>query len=311
MTATLTATTGDDPNTIGTQHGYYKFPTVLAGSYWLSIDPTNYNAGNPLAGKVATTGNSVTALTLTEGQANLTQDIGFTAAGTSYPLTSAGNFTVGGGLTLSSGRVAPTPASTGASPAWWNTNWHYRLPLTVTANAQTLDTTKTIVLSTNLATLVSGGKAQADFDDVRLEYWNGSSNVDVPLEIIDASTQRFKVQATITAGNSNSNYYLYYGNSAATKAPVELNRVYDYYTSFNAPDSTTYGSWQESSGADWQIQGNKWRQLTTVTGNRFSRDTSKIIDLGQNWAEEATIDISNTGERESRRFDLELTPGLW
>ncbi|MFH0828808.1 MAG: family 43 glycosylhydrolase [Candidatus Kerfeldbacteria bacterium] len=290
-----TATTGDDPNTVGTQHGYYAFTTALPGStYWLTVDPSNYNSGGALASMANTTDNTVVSLAPTDSQSLLTHDMGFQAKSATWSLSTAANFTVGSNLTLTGGRVAPTPLSASASPAWWNTDYRYRKQVTVSAVTQNLDNTKTVVLNENLTTLISAGKLQSDYDDLRLVYWNGAANTEVDLDVIDATTQRFKVQASVTAGNSDGGYYLYYGDPKATYKPARLASVYDYYSSFNAPNGTTYGSWQEGGG-NWQIVGNAWEQLTTSTGGFISRDTSKVVNLSQNWASEVSLKIKSTG----------------
>lgn len=290
-----TTTSGDDPNTAGTQHGYYRFTNIIPDSYWVVIDPTNYQSGGALYGYVATTTNTTSAVTLSDSDAITTLDMGFRSSGTTWPLTASSTFTVGSGGTISGGRGAPTTTADAGGATWWNQGYQYRQQLTVTANTQNLDTTKTVVLTKDLAALVTAGKLQSSYNDLRLVYWNGSTNTELNADIVDSSTVRFKVHSAITAGNSDNGYYLYYDDPQAAAPGVELANVYDYYDSFNAPDGTTYGSWTENGGSDWQIVGNRWEQKATTGGDIFSRDTSKLIDLSQDWAEEVTANIANTG----------------
>lgn len=288
-----TKTTGDDPNTIGTQHGYYQFTNVIPDTYWVHIDPTNYSSGGALSGQVATTTNTTASVTVTDNLAVATVDVGFIGMGTTWPLATGGNFTTNSEAVLSSGRAATAP--TAGTPSWWNTNWQYRRQVTVTAGSEILTTTHTVDLSYDLATLVSAGKVQADFDDVRLVWWNGSANVEVDLDILDSNTERFKIQSQIAAAGSDNNYFLYYGNPDTTVRSTRLAGVYDYYASFNALNGTTYGTWQEVGDTLWEITGNKIRYNNTVAGNRFIRDTAKTVDLTNDYSIEVNMTI-NSGQ---------------
>jgi len=46
--------TGDDPNTSGTQHGWYDFNVTGLKGYWVVIDTSNFGPGQPLEGYVLT-----------------------------------------------------------------------------------------------------------------------------------------------------------------------------------------------------------------------------------------------------------------
>ncbi|MBI5405101.1 MAG: family 43 glycosylhydrolase [Candidatus Kerfeldbacteria bacterium] len=288
-----TVTTGDDPNTVGTQHGYFRFTDVLPDTYWVSIDPSNYQTGNALAGLVATTANTVTSVTVTDNQAVTTVDVGFGPTGTAWSLSTGANFSVNSEATLSNGRA--TSAANSDAIGWWNANWQYRRQVTVTANSEALTTAHTVDMTYDLSSLVGAGQLQADFDDLRVVYWNGSANVVVPVDVIDGDTYRFKIQSAISAGNNNVNYFLYYGNPDADTYHPNLAQVYDYYASFNSKDQASYGSWTESTN-DWNIVANRWKFTgTPVSADRFTRDTGKTINLTDDWNLEATANI-DTGQ---------------
>ncbi len=294
-----TTTTGDDPNTIGTQHGYYTFSNVLPATYWVSVDPSNYAGGGALENMVPTTTASPLAVTISDSENDATIDLGFQTLGTSWSLNTPANFSLDSGLTLSNGRASPTSTSN-----WWNNDYRYRQQLTVTANTQTLDTTKTMILTTDLATLVSASKLQSSYNDLRLVYWDGSSNTEIPIDIINSTTVRFKVQASVTAGNTDSGYYLYFGDPNALPRSQQLADVYDYYDSFNAPDGTTYNSWEESGDTNWVISNNAFRYNATTVADRFARDTSKTVDLKNNWQLEATATINSGSIGGAGFFDV-------
>ncbi len=289
-----TTTTGDDPLTIGTQHGYYKFSYVLPNTYWVSIEPTNFASAAALDGLVSTTGNSVTRIVMSNSQTVTSHDIGFIDPGQTWSLLTGGNVSLGSGAALTSGRLWPSTNSTG--PVWWDQNWQYRIPVTVTAGAEALTTNHTIQLGVELNTLVSAAQAQSDFDDVRMVYWNGSTNVPIAMDIVAHNIERWKVQTALSTGASDANYYLYYGNPEATAPSTRLSQVYHYYDGFNQPDSTTHGSWQESdSDTNWAISGNAWRYNATTVGDRFSKDTSFTFDMRDDWNLEADMTINSGG----------------
>lgn len=288
-----TQTTGDDPNTGGTQQGYYRFTNVLPNDYWVHLDPTNYAAGNALAGFVPTTANATTSVTVTDNLTVSNIDIGLTAVATAWPLTTSANFTVNGEATLSAGR-ASTKANN-ETAGWWDPNWQYRRQITVAAVNEILTTSHTVDIAFDTSSLVSGGKLQSDLDDLRLVYWNGSTNAEVDLDVLNGNTQRFKIQTQINASSSDAGYYLYYGNPEVAKRPVRLANVYDYYVSFNQADSATYGAFEEMGDTNWVVSGNKYRYNATTVADRFARDTSKTIDLTDDWQLESTMTI-NSGQ---------------
>jgi len=283
-----TATTGDDPNTIGTQTGYYNFTKVIPGTYWRSVEPSNF-AGGSLANMTPTVGSSIEKIILTDSQAVTSSDVGYVSKLTSWTLATPANFTTSG-VTISSGRATPTVTS--SSVSWWNQHYEYRQPLTVTAGSTTLATSDTVNAAVDFAALVTAGQMQSDYDDARLVYWNGSTNAQVDMDVIDSTTQRFKIQTAVTAGNTDAGYYIYYGNPDAVIHPVKLSNVYSYYDPFNAKDGTTYGSWTESdSDTSWAISSNQWRYNATTNAYRYSRDTSATIDLTQKYAAEVGLKI--------------------
>jgi len=288
-----TVTTGDDPNTGGTQHGYFQFTDVLPDTYWVSIDPSNYDDGGALAGRVATTSNTVAEVTVTDNQTVANFDIGFGLTGTTWPLSTGGNFTVNSEAALANGRVGT--AVNAEAVDWWDGNWKYRRAITVTTDTESIETSNTLDLGYDVSALVSDGKMQADYDDLRVVYWNGSENLELDVDILAVDSQRIQAQAAIGTSSSDANYYMYYGNPDAPSRPTRLAGVYDYYASFNAKDQASYGTWTESTN-DWNVVANRWAFTgTAIEADRFTRDPSKTFSLGDDWNLEATGRI-NSGQ---------------
>lgn len=99
-----TATTGDDPDTVGTQIGFYGYDTILPGTYWRSIQPSNYSSGNTLDTFSPTTGSSVKKIIVGDSQTVSGEDLGFDAIRSRWDLLDSALFTTSG-LTLSGGRA--------------------------------------------------------------------------------------------------------------------------------------------------------------------------------------------------------------
>jgi len=282
-----TATSGDDPNTVGTQTGYYSFTNLLPGTYWRSIDPDNFSDGFALEDYRLSVGELVDEITISS-TTPISSDVGCTPTTKTWDLTQVGSFTLQN-ASLSTGRVVP---SVSGGAAWWDTRYRYRRPVTVTAGASGLSTTDTVTTSFDLATI--DAQLRDDYRDLRLVYWNGSVYSELDLDIVDSTTQRFRVQQTIGASASDANYTLYYGWDHAPSHPVRLSNVYQVYSSFNAPNATTYPDWAESdSDTNWAVSGNAWRYNATTGAYRYSRNTATNLALNQSYAVEADVTISS------------------
>lgn len=188
-------------------------------------------------------------------------------------------------------------ASLERTPAWWDDTYQYRQKITVTANASNdITTSNTITLNKDIASLVSGGKMQADHDDLRIVYWNGSSNTEIDRDYLDTelsasptlSTVRFKAQAAVNAGFSDDGYYLYYGNGSATSAPADPSNIYEYNEDFSSdPGWSTNNA---SCDATTSVSGGRLRKTgTTASTDCFRYDAAHTFDTAKNWYEEITI----------------------
>ena len=145
---------------------------------------------------------------------------------------------------------------------WWDTNYTKRRPLTVTTGSLTPDKgyqDYTVRLATyDTASLVTAGELQSNCEDLRLIYWNGAMNTEIPRHLIDCNSTttdiRFAIQTAQTASSSDAGYYLYYNNAiAGAPPPVTPTNVYLWYddVSVNRFSSYTTGrgdNWHGSAG---------------------------------------------------------------
>jgi hypothetical protein len=111
----------------------------------------------------------------------------------------------------------------------------------VTAGADALEVGYSVKLTFDHAALISVGKSLANGNDIRLTYWNGSSEVALDRVLGTGSgwnqattTLWFKLQAAIPAAGANANYYLYYGNTAPGSPPANPDNVYQLYDTFSS-----------------------------------------------------------------------------
>ena len=169
-------------------------------------------------------------------------------------------------LDTGTGTQSWAPVATNAAVQGWLSwlplsSYRYRQRITITAGSAAVPNGYSASVTFNHASLVSAGKSQADGDDIRVFYKNGSSWVELD-RVLDrlsswnnaATTIWFKTQAAIGASSSDSNYYLQYGNPSAANPPVNKSNVYDFFDDF----SGTLAAWSEhvqGGFAGWAISG--------------------------------------------------------
>ena len=130
-----------------------------------------------------------------------------------------------------------------AAPAgqWWSVASPYRQKITVTTD-ETAPFNRyngySVVRTFDTAALVAASKMQADCDDLRVLWWNGTAWVELDRDISGCNTAAtqvwFKLQADIADNASDDNYYIYYGNASAGAGPANKNNVYVYYDDFES-----------------------------------------------------------------------------
>ncbi len=109
-------------------------------------------------------------------------------------------------------------------PVWWNDDFTYRRPLTMTPSVPIIydivnNTVTATISDTDL--LINEGKLQENGQDLRITFWNGENWSLVPTQtssvISPTATITFALQAPLT--KSNTSYWLYYGNAVVPKPP--------------------------------------------------------------------------------------------
>jgi|GEM_PF-3493092 len=187
--------------------------------------------------------------------------------------------------------------SVGSAQTWWNGSYTYRKQIAVTAGATTIPTAYSVSVTTDHATAVIAGKSQADGDDIRIVYWNDSTNTELDRILDQASSWNgastkfwFKTQASISASGSDANYYMYYGYGSAASPPANGMNVYLFHDDF--PGSSIDGAkWTTITGTPAVAGGvatlTAGGSMTSVLGSAFTYDTrwEANIELGGDGSE--------------------------
>lgn len=190
-----------------------------------------------------------------------------------------------------------------SSTSWWNANYGYRQQITVTAPAGVqVPAGYPVKVTVDTAALQTAGKVQADRDDWRIVYWNGTAFVDLPRDYVSTTATFFATQAAISAGASDSNYFAYYGYSGETtsKQPTtaaDWNSIYvpededayvlallHFYDGSGATVTDTSGNGKNGTGTGlgWSTSGLHGRAGDFVSASNTEVDlgTSNDFNLG-------------------------------
>ena len=133
------------------------------------------------------------------------------------------------------------------APPWWDGSYGYRQKITVTTGANSPFNGYngySVRLLTDTASLINDSKLQADCDDLRIVFWNGSVWTQLHRDLYscdNASTEVwFQLQDDIAASSSAANYYLYYGNTSASNPPANRSNVYLHYNDWSTDRLSEY-----------------------------------------------------------------------
>jgi len=138
-----------------------------------------------------------------------------------------------------------------------------------------------VSLIMDTASLVSVGKMFSSGDDLRIVYWSGTSWIELDRDVIDMNTTSssvwFKIQADIPGGNSDNNYFLYYGNTTAGSPPANRSNVYIWFDDFSTNTTNNY---------DIDRHANDWHGSATNVYKPYwdSANNAVYFDTGDNYA---------------------------
>lgn len=103
-----------------------------------------------------------------------------------------------------------------SSPAWWDEDWGYRKPLTVTENAAKALSSYPVLFTLDTAALVGAGKMKTGGEDIRIVR----AGTEIPYQIengtMNTASTKLYFLLSMTASEVIDDILLYYGNPSAT-----------------------------------------------------------------------------------------------
>lgn len=191
--------------------------------------------------------------------------------------------------------VTSTQAELQRVPNWWDTAYTVRAPLTITTGSTPAAAGQTVVATFSTAAYPPTGLMQADRDDLRVVYWNGSANQELSRDYLAHDDFRFKVQASIPANSSSSDYYMYFGNQAATAPTVDRSAVYEYYEPFDTDVFSGAAPWSVycgAAGAPFSSSGGALRHIQSTPSDCFAYGPF-VPDMTKDWTIESEIRLTS------------------
>ncbi|NJL43747.1 MAG: DUF2341 domain-containing protein [Nitrosarchaeum sp.] len=177
---------------------------------------------------------------------------------------------------------------------WWDAGYAHRMRLNVTNNdAAALEEGYSINVSVDALSLVQDGKLQADCDDLRVVFFDGSSASEIDRvngSACNASDTQvwFSLQELIPGGGSSERYYLYYGNPSAGAPPDNRSEVFLFYDDFQDGDAAGW----TALGGTWSVADGAYRQSADTTEYMHASAGSA---LWGNYSLEVRVNISSGG----------------
>lgn len=142
-------------------------------------------------------------------------------------------------------------------PRWWNNDYGYRAQATIITTSDDAPAGYSVPVTIDHAALVAAGTSQADGDDVRVAYWNGTAWTELD-RVLDpesswntaTTTIWFKTSAAVATNTTAGGYYLYWGNPAGSSPPASRDNVWLFWDDF---ETGTLSKWNQPTTALWAI----------------------------------------------------------
>ena len=202
-----------------------------------------------------------------------------------------------------------------SSAPWWNTDYTYRKCISITApGGEAVPAGYSVELTEDTAALVTATKMLASRNDLRIVYWNGTTNTELDRHYSAAASTWFKIQAEIDAAATNTSYFLYYGNAAATAPDVDFDNVYlfgdnvesgvmtDWSTSLTLTTTLT-------ASASGPLSGLYSMLLTPYVGWQYWWQTFTATPTDVAVRVQCKVNIDKAAQRTGQRFQFQVRSG--
>jgi len=143
--------------------------------------------------------------------------------------------------------------------SWWNFNWQYRIPITVTNQISYDLYNYQLLIEVDTESLISDGKMNDDCSDIRfvddsgteLDYWIEPQTINTP-------NTKIWVKIPHIPGSGETTIYMYYGNPSASSLSSLLNVMED----LPASDGDGYIIYYQ----EWIMPENRFQEIGVMTG---------------------------------------------
>jgi outer membrane protein assembly factor BamB len=200
-------------------------------------------------------------------------------------------------------------------PPWWDSNYGYRKQITVSAGSTAIANGYPVRMQFDHASLVPA-KSQADGDDIRIAYWNGSGWTELSRVLENGSAWNnaatkvfFKTNASIAASGSDNGYFLYYGYGSAVSPPTTGVASARYYLAESLAETTrtsgTYASivqLQFTPGATTE----HWVVVCTWRQRRVLVDATADFFAGR-----AQVRLNGSTRTGTDNLSFRMASGIW
>ena len=199
-----------------------------------------------------------------------------TQSGNEYLFTpdAAGYWSVEVSVTDSDDHKSDVHSTQVVVSGWWNSNWSYRIPVTLTDTSGSNLIDYQVAIEFDSASLVSSGLMNADCSDLRfadvygiheLSYWVESG--------CNTSSTKVGVKVPSIPASDSETIYMYYGNPDALSASDKLG-IFTVFNDFEDSFSTGFGAWQVVESHDFTAFVTDYYQLGSGSLLQYQDDTS-------------------------------------
>jgi len=123
---------------------------------------------------------------------------------------------------------------------WWNSNWKFRRPITITERSGSTLTDYQVAIN-----LTYDSDMQSDFSDIRFTWLNETSSEEIQIpywieEKVDSQWAYVWVKVSEISANGNTTVYVYYGNTTPIESESNATTVFDFWDDASSDRTSEY-----------------------------------------------------------------------
>ena len=155
-----------------------------------------------------------------------------------------------------------------AADSWYDANYSYRRPISVTNNVGSSLVDFQVKLSIDTSALVDASKMNSDCSDIRFTDEDKTTNLNYFIQSgCDTTSTIIWVKVPSLPASDSKNIYMYYGYSSAAAA-TDGDNTFDFFDDFTGTtlDSAKWNDWNPQSSGTMSISGGTLAITMTSTG---------------------------------------------